>query len=217
MTQPLELRILKRGLLPSGGGEILYICPSIRSLKPGYNFISSGSVLKIRGIAHSVRVSPTFAQRLVNGAKEVLSPLCSDTRIYTDVYRGAESGKSPGYGITLVSTSTTGALCSAERLSNPAGESSAEDEEQAQRTPEELGAQAAHELLQSIATGTCVDRGMEWLACLCMALGSEDVGRVRISGPLDPLLCVPFLSPPPNDVSSSFLTERRRSRRSQHG
>ena len=185
MTQPLELRIVKRGLLPSAGGEVQYICPSIRSLKPGYNFITSGSVTKIRGIAHSVRVSPTFAQRLVNGAKEVLSPLCSDTRIYTDVYRGNESGKSPGYGITLVSTSTTSALHSAEALSDPAGSSAAEQE---QKTPEELGAQAAYELLESIATGACVDRGMEWLACLCMALGSEDVGRVRISGPLDAVL-----------------------------
>lgn len=168
------------------------MCPAIRSLKPGYNFISPGSVTKIRGIAHSVRVSPTFAQRLVNGAKEVLSPLCSDTRIYTDVYRGNESGKSPGYGLTLVSTSTTSALHSAEALSRPASDSSSDGQDQEQRTPEELGAQAAYELLSSISDGSCVDKGMEWLACLCMALGSEDVGRVRVTGPLDPLL-VQFL------------------------
>lgn len=93
VTQPLELRIVKRGLLPGGGGEINYISPSIRTVKPGYNFILPGSINKIRGIAHAVRVSPTFSQRLVNGAKEVLTPLCSDCRIYTDVYRGAESGK----------------------------------------------------------------------------------------------------------------------------
>lgn len=191
VTAPLELRIVKRGLLPSGGGEVVYSCPAIRTLKPGYNFITPGSVSKIRGIAHSVRVSPTFAQRLVNGAKEVLSPLCSDTRIYTDVYRGNESGKSPGFGLTLVSTSTTSALHSAEALSAPAGAGN-EAEAEAQRTPEELGAQAAYELLESISTGSCVDRGMEWLACLCMALGSEDVGRVRIAGPLSPLL-VQFL------------------------
>jgi RNA 3'-terminal phosphate cyclase-like protein len=93
VTQPLELRIVKRGLLPGGGGEINYISPSIRAVKPGYNFVQPGSINKIRGIAHAVRVSPTFSQRLVNGAKEVLTPLCSDCRIYTDVYRGAESGK----------------------------------------------------------------------------------------------------------------------------
>ena len=194
VTQPLELRIVKRGLLPSGGGEVTYICPAIRTLKPGYNFISPGSVVKIRGIAHSVRVSPTFAQRLVNGAKEVLSPLCADTRIYTDVYRGQEAGKSPGYGLTLVSTSTTSAIHSAEAISQPTGSGEQERAEHLeQKTPEELGAQAAFELLDNIAGGSCVDRGMEWLACLCMALGSEDVGRVRICGPLSPLLWVYIL------------------------
>ena len=93
VTAPLELRIVKRGLLPSGGGEITYVSPSIRTIKPGYDFTQPGSINKIRGIAHSVRVSPAFSQRLVNGAKEVLSPLCGDCRIYADVYRGNESGK----------------------------------------------------------------------------------------------------------------------------
>lgn len=185
VTAPLELRIVKRGLLPGGGGEIVYICPSIRALKPGYNFISPGSVAKIRGIAHAVRVSPAFSQRLVNGSKEILSRLCSDTRIYTDTYRGEESGKSPGFGITLVATSTTTALVSAEALSSPPSDQPNQPDP---KTPEELGAQAAQELLANIARGSCVDRGMEWLVCLCMALGSEDVGRVRISGPMDPLL-----------------------------
>lgn len=193
VTQPLELRIVKRGLLPGGGGEITYISPSIRAVKPGYNFIQPGSINKIRGIAHAVRVSPTFSQRLVNGAKEVLTPLCSDCRIYTDVYRGAESGKSPGFGLTLVATSTTTAIHSSEAISTPPPSASnpdptsqsAEATKSANKTPEELGAQAAFELLENISRNSCIDKGMEWLVCLLIALGSEDVGRVRIAGPLD--------------------------------
>lgn len=56
------------------------------------------------------------------------------------------------------------------------------------KTPEELGAEAAFELLHNLSRGSCIDKGMEWLACLLMALGSEDVGRVRIAGPLDAVL-----------------------------
>ena len=69
----------------------------------------------------------------------------------------------------------------------PSATSEAESD---QKTPEELGALAAYDLLQDISRGGCIDKGMEWIACLLMALGSEDVGRVRIAGPLDSLLCV---------------------------
>jgi hypothetical protein len=82
--------------------------------------------------------------------------------------------RSPGFGLTLVATSTTTAIHSSE----------------ANKTPEELGAQAAFELLANISRNSCIDKGMEWLACLLMALGSEDVGRVRIAGPLDASLWV---------------------------
>ncbi|CAD6587071.1 MAG: hypothetical protein CYPHOPRED_003775 [Cyphobasidiales sp. Tagirdzhanova-0007] len=186
VTAPLELRIVKRGFLPSGGGEITYLSPSIRNLKPGYSFTQPGVVNKIRGIAHSVRVSPAISQRLVNGAKEVLSPLCGDCRIYADVYRGTESGKSPGFAITLVATSTTTALHSSEAVSGSSAASS--DVVSEQNTPEELGAQAAYQLLHNISQGACIDKGIEWMACLLMALGSEDVGKVRIASPADILL-----------------------------
>lgn len=178
---------MKRGLLPGGGGEVVYSSPSIRAIKPGYNFVQPGSISKIRGLAHCVRVNPQFAQRLVNGAKEVLSPLCSDTRIYTDIYRGQESGKSPGFGITLVSTSTTQALQSTEVLSAPTSDSSSAHESataaHSQRTPEEMGAEAAFALLERLQQSSCIDAGLEWMTCLLMALGSEDVGRVRLAGP----------------------------------
>ncbi|KAL7008808.1 hypothetical protein EMMF5_001554 [Cystobasidiomycetes sp. EMM_F5] len=191
VTVPLELRILKRGLLPGGGGEIVYSSPSIRAVKAGYDFTSPGSITKIRGLAHCVRVNPQFAQRLVNGAKEVLSPLCSDTRIYTDVYRGQESGKSPGYGLTLVASSTTQAVHSAEAVSAPttaAPGQAGSITPAPQQTPEELGASAAFALLSQLDRGSCVDAGIEWMVCLLMALGSEDVGRVRLAGPFDPQL-----------------------------
>ena len=52
-------------------------------------------------------------------------------------------------------------------------------------TPEDVGVKAARELLVEIQRGGCVDRKHQWLVLLFMALGSEDVGRVRM-GELSP-------------------------------
>lgn len=99
--------------------------------------------------------------------------------------------RSPGFGLTLVATSTTTAVHSSEAISVPPSDSKDADaasSANANKTPEELGAQAAFELLENLSRGSCVDKGMEWMACLLIALGSEDVGRVRIAGPLDAVL-----------------------------
>ncbi|GAA95220.1 uncharacterized protein L969DRAFT_45658 [Mixia osmundae IAM 14324] len=217
----LEVRIIKRGHPPKGGGEIQFRCPIVRKLKPGFNFVDPGRISKIRGIAHSVRVSPQFSNRLVSAARGVLNSYIPDIYIYTDVYRGAESGKSPGYALTLLATSTTAALFSAEatsctisktqaspgailsasRQTNlsslPTGTSDEKqgDEDELRRsqvTPEDIGQRAAHALLDEISRQGCIDRGHEWLVCLLMSLSGEDVSRVKIAGPMDPLL-VQFL------------------------
>ena len=43
--------------------------------------------------SHSVRVSPQLANRLVAAARSVLNRYIPDIYIYTDVYRGEDSGK----------------------------------------------------------------------------------------------------------------------------
>lgn len=96
--------------------------------------------------------------------------------------------RSPGFGITLVASSTTSALHSSEAVSSVPSTSVAStngsDPQEMPQTPEELGSNAAFSLLANISSGSCIDQGMEWLACLMMALGSEDVGRVKLAGPL---------------------------------
>lgn len=43
--------------------------------------------------SHSVRVSPQLANRLVAAARSVLNRYIPDVYIYSDVYRGEDSGK----------------------------------------------------------------------------------------------------------------------------
>ncbi|KAJ2395781.1 hypothetical protein GGI05_001422 [Coemansia sp. RSA 2603] len=168
----VELKITKRGAPPKGGGEVRFVCPVVRSVKP-LMFTDSGRIRRIRGIAYATRVSPQTANRLVEAARGELNRFIPDIYIYTDVYKGAESGLSPGFGLSLVAESTTGALVTAELCAEPGD------------APEDVGARAARLLLAEIARGGCFDSAHQWMALLLMTLAPEHVVRTRI-GKLTP-------------------------------
>ena len=97
--------------------------------------------------------------------------------------------RSPGYGLTLLSQSTTSALHTAETISVPAPSRSnpsdhadpTTNSSNTFQTPEDLALNAARALLEQISRGGCVDESYQWLVCLLMVLGSEDVARCRMS------------------------------------
>lgn len=112
LSSALELRILKRGHAPLGGGEIFFRCPllpNVSSAGPAgggtggggggggmlksINFVNAGRVKRIRGIATAARVSPAMANRMVERARKVLNRYVPDLYIFADVYRGDEAGK----------------------------------------------------------------------------------------------------------------------------
>ncbi|WVQ82113.1 18S rRNA biogenesis protein RCL1 [Cryptococcus sp. DSM 104549] len=166
VTDGLELQIKKRGSAPLGGGQAIFKCPVVRQLKT-LQFMDKGKIKKIRGVAYSTRVSPQFANRMVESARSILNRYIPDIYLYTDVYKGDDSGKSPGYGLTLVTQSTTSAVHSAECLSTPDVVS----------TPEEIALHASRLLLEELSRGGCVDSKHQWLVALLMALGKEDVSK----------------------------------------
>ncbi|KAJ2008713.1 hypothetical protein H4R26_000032 [Coemansia thaxteri] len=172
IEEGVELRITKRGAPPKGGGEVRFICPVVRAVKPA-NFIDAGKIRRIRGISYATRVSPQTANRMVEAARGELNRFIPDIYIYTDVYKGAESGFSPGFGISLVAESTTGALMTAELCANPGD------------APEDVGRNAAKILLTEITRGGCFDSSHQWLALLLMVLGPEHACKTRI-GKLTP-------------------------------
>ncbi|KAF8581498.1 18S rRNA biogenesis protein [Ramaria rubella] len=165
----LELRISQRGAAPLGGGQAQFICPIVKQVKT-LNFVQAGRIKRIRGIAHAVRVSPQFSNRMIDSCRSVLNRYIPDIYLYSDVYKGEDSGKSPGYALSLVAESTTSVLRSSEAVSLPGG------------TPEEVALAAARALLVEIRRGGCVDRQHQCLVLLMMVLGSEDIGKVRMGG-----------------------------------
>ncbi|KAI9204732.1 RNA 3'-terminal phosphate cyclase domain-containing protein [Polychytrium aggregatum] len=195
----VELKISKRGAPPLGGGEVTFRCPIVRQLKP-VQFVDEGQIKRIRGIAYATRISPQMANRVVDAARSLLTRYIPDVYVYTDIYKGAESGLSPGYALTLVAESTTDVLLSSECAFQPRkrtlASSDTEDEagpnlsthlanDYTFPTPEDLGVRTARLLLQEIRKRGCVDSVTQWLWLLMLALGPEDVSKIR-TGPLTP-------------------------------
>ncbi|XP_015590069.1 RNA 3'-terminal phosphate cyclase-like protein [Cephus cinctus] len=172
----IELIISKRGVAPMGGGEVKFLCPINKNLKT-IQFQNSGMVKRIRGIACSVRVSPAIANRMVESAKGVLLNFLPDIYIHTDQSRGASSGKSPGFGISLTAETTTEVFLSGEAFSPLMTTGSLPC------VPEDLGKEAALKLLDEIHRNGCVDSPFQSMAALFMALGKKDVSKITV-GPL---------------------------------
>lgn len=179
LASALELRITARGAPPLGGGSIFFRCPLLPNAASSgaansggmlrtLDFTNAGRIKRIRGVASATRVSPQMANRMVEAARSVLNRYIPDLYLFADVYRGEEAGKSPGFCLSLISSSTTGALHCAEAVSTPG------------RTPEDVALEAARSLLTEVATRGCVPRSHQPMLLLLMALGPEDVGRARI-------------------------------------
>ncbi|KAI0957719.1 hypothetical protein AcW1_006021 [Taiwanofungus camphoratus] len=170
VSDGLELRIKKRGSPPLGGGEVQFLCPIVKQVKT-LNFVEPGKIKRIRGISHAVRVNPQFSNRMIEASRSVLNRYIPDIYLYSDVYKGEDSGKSPGYALSLLAESTTGAMHCSEAVSQPGV------------TPEDIALLASRALLTEVRRGGCVDRKHQVLVLLMMVLGSEDVGRCRMGEP----------------------------------
>ncbi|KAI6132116.1 18S rRNA biogenesis protein [Pisolithus croceorrhizus] len=90
ISDGLELRIKRRGAPPCSSAQVVKQVTTV-------NFIEPGKIKRIRGIAHAVRVSPQFSNRMIDAAR------------------------SPGYGLSLLAESTTSAIHCAEVVSQPGG------------------------------------------------------------------------------------------------
>lgn len=175
--EALDLKVVKRGMAPGGGGEVVFTCPVRKTVRP-VQLSEPGKIKRIRGVAYSVRVSPQMGNRIVESARSVLNQFLPDIYIYTDHMKGANSGKSPGFGLTLVAETLNGCFLSAEMSSTPQGQGEP-------ILPEDLGRNCAKLLLDEVYRGGCVDSSNQSLALLLMTLGQQDVSKVLL-GPLSP-------------------------------
>ncbi|MCJ1482339.1 hypothetical protein MMC06_002503 [Schaereria dolodes] len=184
ISNNIELRILRRSNAGSAGrggaGEVQLVFGHQVRLPKTLHLLNPGKLKKIRGVAYSTGVSASNNARMIEAARGVLNKMIRDTYIFSDVSSAPfqPSTENPntkkktgiGFGLSLVAESSTGCLYSADLASPPAGG----------QPPEEIGQQCAYQLLESVSLGGCVSFTAAPTLLTLMAMGSEDVGRLRM-------------------------------------
>ena len=186
----IELRILKRSNPghggKGGGGEVQLVFGRQVRLPKTIHLLNAGRVKKVRGVAYAIGLGGTNNARMIDSARGLLNPLVPDTYIYSDVSaapllpaegrNGGNDSKSTrkkvgiGFGLSLVAYTSTNVLYSSD-VASPA---------QGGETAEDIGRKCALQLLETIEQGGCVTRVAAPTTLILMAMGSEDVGRIRI-------------------------------------
>lgn len=188
-SEGLDLKILKRGVPPHGGGEIILSVPVVQDSLKAITWTDEGMVKRIRGITFSTRVTAQFENTMLHAARGIFNRLLPDVHIFTDHKTGPQAGKSPGYGMSLVAETTSGCFISADNaVSHVQEEDEGELEDEGKKwliPPEDLGEQIASALLGEIEQGGVVDSTHQGLLFLLCALCPQDVSKVRV-GKLSP-------------------------------
>lgn len=182
----IELRVLRRSNPGSngkgGGGEVQLVFGHQVRLPKTLHLMNPGRIKKIRGVAYSTGVSGSNNARMIETTRGILNPFVADTYIFSDISSAplvpAPERNNPaakrktgiGFGLSLVAESSTGCLYSADVACPPSGG----------EPPEDIGKQAAYQLLETISKGGCVTPAAATTMITLMAMGSEDVGRLQL-------------------------------------
>ena len=116
---------------------------------------------------------------MITSARGVLNPLVSDIHVAAQYdpaplvgdKAGSKKKIGIGFGLSLVAESSAeGVIYSADEVAPPEGGV----------VPEDIGIRCAYQLLEIIAQGGCASAVSASTMLTLMAMGSEDVGRLRL-------------------------------------
>lgn len=130
-------------------------------------------------MAYCTGVSASHNNRMITSARGVLNPLVSDIHVAAQYdpaplvgdKAGSKKKIGIGFGLSLVAESSAeGVIYSADEVAPPEGGV----------VPEDIGIRCAYQLLEIIAQGGCASAVSVSTMLTLMAMGSEDVGRLRL-------------------------------------
>jgi RNA 3'-terminal phosphate cyclase-like protein len=181
----IELRVLSRSCAGpggrGGGGLVeLRFASQVRLPKTLHLNRRPGRIRRIRGVAYCTGVSASHNNRMITAARGVLNQLVSDVHVaaqYDPAPLVGEKGSAQkrklgiGFGLSLVAESSAdGVFYAADEVAPPQGGV----------VPEDIGTRCAYQLLEVIAQGGCVTGAAAPTVLTLMAMGAEDVGRLRL-------------------------------------
>ena len=160
-----ELKLIQRGHYPKGGGRVLMMVQPCKGLMP-LQLTGQSEIKRVRGISHCVRLPAHVAQRQATAAQDILKEIDQlDVSVTLETYPSAtDPHVAPGSGIALYTDNEPGRVLGADSV----GERG--------RPAEEVGRQAATQLVGEINSGAPVDRHMSdiLIPYLAVADGSSE-------------------------------------------
>jgi RNA 3'-phosphate cyclase len=142
-----EVECIRRGHYPRGGGAVRARIEPIKRLN-AIKLIEPGKVTRISGMAHCVKLPEHIATRMAHAANMALIKAgYSEINIKTESYEPSRDPHlGPGTGITLWAETEQGAILGASSLGRPG------------KPAEQVGREAAENLVKQLRTGRAVDR-----------------------------------------------------------
>ncbi|MEM3022511.1 MAG: RNA 3'-terminal phosphate cyclase [Candidatus Bathyarchaeia archaeon] len=172
MGPRVDLRLIRRGHYPKGGGRVEISVEPAEKLDP-ILMKEFGELVEVRGLSHCTGLPRHVAERQAGAAEALLrraihSPISID--LEWDPH-GPDRGLGPGSGITLYAKTSSGAILGADAL----GERG--------RPAEEVGREAASKLLREVSSGKPVDRHMADMIIPYMAIasGRSEIGASELT------------------------------------
>jgi len=167
MGPKTDLQLLRRGFYPRGGGILRVRTEPVGVLDP-IDLTDFGEVKGIGGVAYSSRLPSHIVPRMVKAAESALEEeKIQPWRIEQEILQGdsPRCAPSPGCGIVLTATSTSGAILGADELGKIG------------RPAEEVGRGAADSLIRTIHQGAPVDKhlGDQLLVYMALAKGRSTI------------------------------------------
>lgn len=168
----IALKIIRRGYFPKGGGAVFCSVPSLTKALPPVTLTERGSVQLIRGEARVGGLPFILAERMKNSARAtLLAGGVSPTTIRINAVRETqEEAFGSGGGILLLAETDNGCVIGGSSVSTKS------------KAPEEIGNEAAEELLRNLRHDGCVDEYLQDQIIIFIALAK---GRSTVkTGPL---------------------------------
>ncbi|KAG9296816.1 hypothetical protein G9A89_002213 [Geosiphon pyriformis] len=159
-----QVEIISRGYYPKGGGEVMVrVEPLVKKTLTPINMIERGDIVSIIGRVTIANVSKQVATKIIAGATKILNNANfkgdSGTTIKPQIEIKSEKiirGK--GFELVLWLVTSTGCILGGHAISDRGS------------TPEQVGENAAEELIRNWKRGGCVDEYLEDQLIIFMTL-----------------------------------------------
>ncbi|XP_049296115.1 RNA 3'-terminal phosphate cyclase [Anopheles funestus] len=162
-----DFDLVRRGYFPKGGGQCVVEVRPVQSLRP-ISLVDVGTVTRFFGWSFVAGVLPLkIAHEMSTGAKSILNQITgsrADIEIYKESIDMAPEGNCSG--IIVGCETSTGAILGGSALG------------EARKKSFQSGEEAANEIHSALSVGACVDRHVQDMMIILMAL-ADGKSRIR--------------------------------------